>query len=162
VTNLMDTMTYGLAARRKLGAVPPDFHVFRAEWIGATPEDWKTMRVTGAQFCGRRRLPGTTMSVIVTREEMTACSIRPSVLSEPKPRLMMVERLRAKPMSFRQREMLKQVTDEWSDLPVGVGCTNGTLEALERRGLVETQIEPGKQLAYSGGWQWRKKPNAAA
>lgn len=89
MNNLMDTSTYGLAARRKLGAVPPDFHVFRAEWIGAAPADWKSMRVTGAQFKGRLRLAGTTVSVIVTREEMmAACADRPSAQSEPKAALM--------------------------------------------------------------------------
>lgn len=87
--NVMDTTAYGRAARLKFGAVPPDFHVFRAEWIGAMPEDWKTMRVTGAQFSGRRRLPGTTMSVVVTREEMSVFSDRTNVVqSGPQPVLM--------------------------------------------------------------------------
>ena len=46
---------------------------------------------------------------------------------------------RDKPLSCRQRERLKQATDEWARLPTGVGCTNSTLEALERRALVETR-----------------------
>lgn len=71
--DLMDTTSYGKAARKKFGAVPEDFHVFRAEWLGDKPEDWKSMRVTGAQFRGKRRVPGTTMTTIVTCTEMQAC-----------------------------------------------------------------------------------------
>lgn len=69
----MDTTTYGKAAFRKFGSVPDGFHIFRAEWLGKRPEDWKSMRVTGAQFVGKRRIPGTTMSTIVTQDEMAAC-----------------------------------------------------------------------------------------
>ena len=69
----------------------------------------------------------------------------------------------AKPLSRRQRELLTDAPDEWSYLPVGVGCTNATLTALEKRGLVETRLEPSMRLrsSWSGGWQWRKTPNAA-
>lgn len=70
--DVMDTTIYGKAARLKFGAVPGDFHVYCAEWIGKTPEDWKTMRVKGARFKGRRKLPGTTMETIVTLDEMDA------------------------------------------------------------------------------------------
>jgi hypothetical protein len=70
--DLMDKTGYGIAALRKFGAVPEGFHVFQAEWLGDKPEDWKTMRVTGAQFVGSKRIPRTTMSTIVTVEEMEA------------------------------------------------------------------------------------------
>jgi hypothetical protein len=70
--DLMDLTRYGKAARLKFGAVPDGFHVFKAEWLGDEPEEWKSMRVTGAQFKGRHRVPDTTMATIVTREEMQA------------------------------------------------------------------------------------------
>ena len=70
----MDTTSYGKAALRKFGAVPGGFHVFSAAWIGDKPEDWKQMRVIGAQFQSKRRVPGTTMTTIVTREEIEACN----------------------------------------------------------------------------------------
>lgn len=72
--DLMDTTSYGRAALRKFGAVPEGFHVFSAEWLGDKPKDWRTMRVTGAQFKSNRPIPGTTMTTIVTREEMAACA----------------------------------------------------------------------------------------
>lgn len=66
---------------------------------------------------------------------------------------------RATPLSHRQRETLKEVPDDWGDLPAGIGCTNATLDALKRRDLVETRIEPSKRLLSCGGWQWRRTPN---
>ncbi len=78
MNDLMDATGYGIAARRKFGAVPEGFHVFSAEWLGDKPADWKTMRVKGAQFKGKRRVPGTTMTTIVTREEMAACCEPPN------------------------------------------------------------------------------------
>ncbi|MFM2053919.1 MAG: hypothetical protein RL456_1956 [Pseudomonadota bacterium] len=72
--DIMDKTRYGQAALRKFGAVPEGFHVFKAAWIGEEPKDWKSMRVTGAVFAGRRRVPHTTMETIVTAEEMEATS----------------------------------------------------------------------------------------
>lgn len=66
----MDTMSYGKAALQKFGAVPEGFHVFSAKWLGDKPEDWTSMKVTGAQFKGNRRVPETTMTTIVSKEEM--------------------------------------------------------------------------------------------
>ena len=77
--DLMDATSYGKAALRKFGTVPIGFRVFKAEWLGDNPADWQTMRVTGAQFRGRRRLPATTMTTIVTRDEMDACREPPNV-----------------------------------------------------------------------------------
>ena len=68
----MDNTSFGKVARQKFGAVPDGFHVYSAELLGDKPEDWQSMRVRGAQFKGRRRVPGTTMTTIVTREEMAA------------------------------------------------------------------------------------------
>jgi hypothetical protein len=62
-------------------------------------------------------------------------------------------------LSYRQRETLNKASDDWADLPSGMGCTNATLEALERRGIVETRIETAKRNNVCGGWQWRLKPN---
>lgn len=66
---------------------------------------------------------------------------------------------KAAPLSYRQRETMKKAPDDWADLPSGMGCTNATLEALEKRGLVETRIKPGTERNFYGRWQWRKTPN---
>ena len=70
---------------------------------------------------------------------------------------------RTKQLSHRQRELLGKAPAEWGKLPGGIGCTNTTLEALERRGLVETRYGEEGGFVYEGhqhfGWQWRKTPN---
>ena len=66
----MDDTRYGKAALQKFGAVPDGFHIYCAEWLGEMPAEWTRMRVTGAAFKGRRRIPGTTMTTIVTSEEI--------------------------------------------------------------------------------------------
>jgi hypothetical protein len=70
--DIMDDTTFGRAAFKKFGAVPEGFRIYRAAWIGDKPADWKSMRVTGAQWKGKRRVPGTIMSTIVTIDEMDA------------------------------------------------------------------------------------------
>lgn len=45
-------------------------------------------------------------------------------------------------LTRRQQQLLAKAPADWGDLPSGVGSTNTTLVALERRGLVETQIDP--------------------
>ena len=71
---------------------------------------------------------------------------------------------RDKPLSHRQREVLARAPAEWGKLPGGIGCTNLSLEALERRGLVETRYGAEGGFVVDGrqhlGWQWRKTPNA--
>ena len=79
----MDRMSYGQAALRKFGAVPDGFHIFAAAWLGEKPEEWKSMRVTGAQFNGKRRVPGTTMQTIVTEAEMAEFRDPPNVNVQP-------------------------------------------------------------------------------
>jgi hypothetical protein len=59
-------------------------------------------------------------------------------------------------LSYRQQQTLNKVTPEWSDLPGGIGCTNLTLCALEKRGLVETRIKPGEFHKMFSTWQWRR------
>jgi hypothetical protein len=81
--DLMSTTSYGKAALKKFGAVPEGFEIFSAGWIGETPKDWKTMRVSGAQFKGRKRIPHTTMTTIVTTEEMRA-EESPNTTAEPR------------------------------------------------------------------------------
>jgi len=65
---------------------------------------------------------------------------------------------RAKPLTERQQQVLKKASKEWADLPSGIGCTNATLGALGKQGLVEVRIEPGKEHTFYGGWQWRLTP----
>jgi hypothetical protein len=71
--DVMSKTAYGKAALKKFGAVPEGFEIFSAGWLGKEPKDWLTMRVKGAQFIGKRRVPNTTMSTIITREEIIAC-----------------------------------------------------------------------------------------
>ncbi len=70
--DVMSKTSYGQVALKKFVEVPDGFEIFSAGWIGEKPEDWKTMRVTGAQFKGRKRIPHTTKTTIVTREEISA------------------------------------------------------------------------------------------
>lgn len=76
--DVMSKTSYGQAALQKFGQVPEGFQIFSAGWIGEKPEDWKTMRVSGAQFKGRRRIPHTTMTTIVTKDEMAAFEEQPN------------------------------------------------------------------------------------
>ncbi len=66
----MDSTAFGKAALAKFGAVPEGFHIFCAGWIGKRPEDWKSMRVQGAQFDGDKLLRGTKLSTVVSLKEM--------------------------------------------------------------------------------------------
>jgi hypothetical protein len=70
--DVMSKTCYGKAALKKFGAVPEGFKIFSAGWLGKGPKDWVAMRVSGAQFKGRKRIPHTTMTTIVTVEEMQA------------------------------------------------------------------------------------------
>ena len=62
------------------------------------------------------------------------------------------------------RQLLARAPAGWQPLPAGVGCTNATLEALEKRGLVEICCE-----RFSGGlhdltghcWKWKRKGRPA-
>ena len=65
-----------------------------------------------------------------------------------------------KQLSYRQRELFAKAPAEWGKLPSSIGCTNATLEALERRVLVETTYGIEGGFVVEGrqyfGWQWRK------
>ena len=72
--------SYGKVALNKLAPVPEKFRLFSAGWLGERPADWKTMKVTGAEFREAKSGPqkgklvimvkGTQRSAYVTREEM--------------------------------------------------------------------------------------------
>lgn len=74
--------SYGQVALKKLSPVPENFRLFSAGWLGEKPEDWKTMKVTGAEFREAKSGPskgklaimvkGTQRSAYVTNEEMAA------------------------------------------------------------------------------------------
>lgn len=78
--DLLASTSFGKAALQKLGAVPENFRLYSAGWIGKRPEDWKVMRVSGRVFRASKDgkldipVPGTIQSVIVTRDEMRAAA----------------------------------------------------------------------------------------
>ena len=71
---------YGKAALKKMGDVPENFRLYIAGWVGAKPEDWKCMDVTGAEFRHAARgpnkgklsimIPGSQRKVRITRAEI--------------------------------------------------------------------------------------------
>lgn len=79
--DLFGDSAFGRAALIKLGAVAEDFRIYSAGWLGR-PEEFREMKVTGARFRPLKRgpragqmlavIPGTTRSVIVTKEEIQA------------------------------------------------------------------------------------------
>ena len=56
-------------------------------------------------------------------------------------------------LTASQKRLLARVPKAWADM--SVGCTNPTLGALEKRGLVETRISKYIPFGFSQ-WQWRK------
>jgi len=82
--DIMGDTPFGRAALRKFGPVPKNFRIYAAGWIGKRPEDWKTMKVTGAEFRHAKRgeragelcipIPGTVRHTVVTKEEIAAAS----------------------------------------------------------------------------------------
>ena len=74
--------TYGQIALKKLAPVPETFRLYSAGWIEEKPKDWKTMKVTGADFSVAKAGPnkgqlsimvkGSTRSAFVSRAEMQA------------------------------------------------------------------------------------------
>ena len=69
---------FGRAALKKLGTVPENFRLYKAEWLGKRPEDWKDMRVSGRVFRPSKGgalsipVPNTIQTVIVTRQEIAS------------------------------------------------------------------------------------------
>ena len=76
--DLFASTSFGKAALKKLGAVPENFRLYSAGWLGKKPEDRKEMRVKGRVFRASKDgkldipVPRTIRSVIVTRDEMRA------------------------------------------------------------------------------------------
>lgn len=81
-TDIFATCSYGQVALRKLAPVADNFRLYSAGWLGENPADWKTMKVTGAEFrvakAGANKgklaimVQGTQRSAYVTKEEMQA------------------------------------------------------------------------------------------
>lgn len=73
---------YGQVALQKLSPVPETFRLYAAGWLEEKPKDWKTMKVTGADFRVAKAGPnkgklsimvkGTSRSAFVSRSEMQA------------------------------------------------------------------------------------------
>jgi len=47
----------GKAAMQKLGEVPDNFRLYAFEWMEEKPEDWDTLKFTGAEFREAKRGP---------------------------------------------------------------------------------------------------------
>jgi hypothetical protein len=78
-TEALDLFTdtgFGRAALKKLGPVPSNFRLYRAEWLGKNLQEATEMRVTGREFRASRSgalnvpVPRTIRTVVVTREEI--------------------------------------------------------------------------------------------
>lgn len=82
--DIMGNSNYGRAALKKLGAVPENFRIYAAGWLGQKPDDWLAMKVSGAEFRVAKKgknvgklsvmIPGTVRHVIVTKEEISAAA----------------------------------------------------------------------------------------
>jgi hypothetical protein len=78
----MNDSAFAKAALAKMAPTPDGFKIYAAGWLGKRPADFKAMRVTGASFRAAQKGPrkgvacimikGTTRSVKVTREEISA------------------------------------------------------------------------------------------
>lgn len=83
--DIFGELPYGQAALEKLGKVPENFRLYAAGWLGKTPEEWKNMKLVGAEFreatkgpnAGQlcKMIPGTQRTVYLTREEVAASSV---------------------------------------------------------------------------------------
>lgn len=69
----------------------------------------------------------------------------------PPPRRTTARRRGEMKLSYNMSYTLKQIGSEWGPLPPHTGCTNSTLQALEKRGLIEMRI---KQWAPVGMSEW--------
>lgn len=78
--DLMDSTSYGKAAKNKLAPVHENFRIYSAEWLGDRPEEWEVMKVTGMEYRAAKSGPnkgklvipvkGTQRTAYVTMEEM--------------------------------------------------------------------------------------------
>ena len=84
MTNEEDVLArtaFGQAALRKLAPLPQGFRLYKAEWVGDKPSEWKEMRFTGCEFReaeSEKRtgelvpVPGTQRTVLVSKAEAQA------------------------------------------------------------------------------------------
>jgi hypothetical protein len=80
--DLFAQQAYGRAALKKMGAVPENFRLYVAGWLGAPLEKADTMKVTGCEFRVAKKgpnagklcmmVPGTGRTVYVNRTEIMA------------------------------------------------------------------------------------------
>lgn len=80
--DIFAALPFGKAALKQFGAVPENFRLFQAGWLGSRPEDFRVMEVKGAEFrraqAGPNKgklsimVPGTVRTTHVTREEIQA------------------------------------------------------------------------------------------
>ena len=78
--DLFAEQPYGKAALAQLAPLPENFRLYKAEWLGSNPKDWKVMKVEGAVFRRAKRgknagkltvmVPGTKLTVYVHVSEM--------------------------------------------------------------------------------------------
>jgi len=84
---LFEQYPYGQVALKKMGAVPDNFRLYEAGWFEDKPEDFDTMKITGAKFrvakSGPKKgklsimVPDTKRTVYVTKSEIQACDAKP-------------------------------------------------------------------------------------
>lgn len=80
MNTLMNQTSYGKAALKKMGEVPENFFIYKAEWLEDHLKDFDTMKVTGAvlrkpiwgakkdEFC--IPIEGTERTVYVNKSDM--------------------------------------------------------------------------------------------
>jgi hypothetical protein len=78
--DLFAEQPYGKLALKRMAPFPAGFRLYEAGWLGEKPEDWKVMKVIGAEFRIAKSGPykgklsimvkGTQRTAHVTRDEM--------------------------------------------------------------------------------------------
>lgn len=86
--DLFADQAYGKVALMKMGALPANFRLYEAGWLGKRSQDWNVMEVKGAEFRVAQRGPhkgklaiklsGTDRTVHFTREEIQAVQETPA------------------------------------------------------------------------------------
>ena len=77
--SIFEGTSYGKAAMEKFGPVAENFRIYYVGWVEERPEEWETIRITGAEFRKAEtgpdqgklsiKLKGTDKTVYVTREQ---------------------------------------------------------------------------------------------
>lgn len=82
--DLFAEQSYGKLALKKIGSVPENFRLYAAGWLGKKPEDWKVMKVKGAEFCVAKSGPNKgRMTIMVKGSQRTAQVTREEILAFP-------------------------------------------------------------------------------